>query len=448
MTQWRPTIDVFSPLPPLRTDIANHTAAMLPALARLARVRVWTAQDGPIELDVPDVEVHRFDPDKVSSAELNQADLTFFNIGNNASFHRGIHRVARRMPGIVILHDTRLQHFFAAYGEEEGPEREYYLDALEHAHGPAARALAQARIDGHGSFEALVDQAPMTLAILRETLGAILHNRVEHAALQRQTTVPIYYLPLSFAFGPLPGRTPARDPEAPSRLVMFGFIGENRRLLAILDALAGMPDRDQYRLDIFGMVEQEDKVDAKIASAGLEGLVRRHGFVSEDVLSQALAEAHLALNLRWPSMGEASGSQLRIWAARLPALVTKVGWYAQLPRDAVFMIDPENERAEIVQHLRALRTSPYLYAEAGKQGRRILEQHHSPERYAEALVAITSQHRGQHARRLGSCLAERCAELLLELGSPDLARPLGEEVSRRIIELTGERLHRSGDGGS
>ncbi len=421
---------------------------MLPALARLARVRVWTAQDGPIELDVPDVEVHRFDPDRMSSAKLNQADLTFFNIGNNASFHRGIHRVARRTPGIVILHDTRLQHFFAAYGEEEGPERDYYLDALERAHGPAARALAQARIDGHGSLEPLVDQAPMTSAILRETLGVILHNQAEQAALQRQTTVPVYYVPLSFAFGPSPGRAPARDPDAPSRLVMFGFIGENRRLLAILDALAGMPDRHHYRLDIFGMVEQEDEVDARIVSAGLEGLVRRHGFVSEDVLSQALAQAHLALNLRWPSMGEASGSQLRIWAARLPALVTKVGWYAQLPRNAVFMIDPENERAEIVRHLRALRASPSLYAEAGDNGRRILEQHHSPERYAEALVSIASQHRAQHARRLGSSLAERCADLLLELGPADLVRPLGEEISRRIVELTGERPQRSANGGS
>lgn len=438
MAAAKPAIDIFSPLPPLPTDIANHTAAILPALARLATVRVWTDQSGPIELEVPGVEVRRFDPHALPAATLNRADVTFFNLGNNAGFHTGIHRAARRIPGVMILHDVRLQHFFAAYSEREGADRDYYLDLLDRTHGSRARGLGEAYIAGRGFLEDLVDCAPMTLAALDGTIGAVLHNQGEQAALQPQTQVPLYYVPLSYPFGPAPERI-AAAPGAPTRLVMFGFIGKNRRLLPVLEALAGMSDRGQYRLDIYGMMEheQEQEVDAAIAAAGLGDIATRHGFVPEAVLSTALARADLALNLRWPSMGEASGSQLRIWSARLPALVTRVGWYAQLPQDTAFMIDPDNEAAEIVHHLRALRQFPDRYAEAGRRGRHVLEMHHSPEHYAEALVAIASEYRGQHARRMGGDLAGHCAALLLELGPAELARPLGDEISRRIAELTG-----------
>lgn len=439
MAGQRPAIDIFSPLPPLATEIANHTAGLLPALARLARVRVWTDQGGPIELDIPDVEVHRFDPDALPSRLLNRADLTFFNLGNNAGFHRGIHQAARRIPGIVILHDIRLAHFFAAYSERAGADRAYYLDLLTRTHGDRARSLAEAYIDGLGFFDELVACAPMTLAALDGALGAVLHNPSELGALRTQTQVPLYHVPLSCRFGPAPAR-PQPAPGVPIRLVMFGFIGKNRRLLPVLQALACMPERAEYRLDIYGMMEdeQEREVDAAIASLGLQAVATRHGFVAEAVLAVALAEADLAINLRWPSMGEASASQLRIWAAKLPALVTRVGWYAQLPEDSVFMVDPEQEQDGIAHHLRALRRAPALYAEAGERGRRILEALHAPEHYAEALVAIAAERAGQHARRTGSDLARHCAERLLEVGPAELARPLGEELSRRIAELTGD----------
>lgn len=430
-------IDVFSPLPPLQTDIGNHTAGVLRALSRKAHVRAWTSQEGPVELAAPEVEVRRFRPDDLPVATLNQADATFYNLGNNARFHLDIYQAARRVPGIVVLHDIRLQHFFANYAERPGADREFYLAQLEASHGPALRAKGEAFIAGKLDFEELVAEAPMTLATLAGATGGVLHNAVELAALEGQTHVPLYGLPLSFDFGPLPARRKPAYGDAPSRLVMFGFIGGNRRLLPVLETLAAMPDRDQYRLDIYGIVEQADEADALIARAGLSGLVTRHGFVPEADLDAALVASDLALNLRWPSMGEASGSQLRLWAAGCPSLVTDVGWYAQLPPETVFLVDPNDERGGIEAHLRALRRDPAAYARAGLAGRRVLERLHSPDAYADGLLRIAAQHAAQHARHQGHALARRAAAALLEVGPPELARPLGAEVARRIAELTG-----------
>ena len=210
----RPAIDIFSPLPPMPTEIANHTVAILPALARLADIRVWTDQTGPIDVELPGVEIRRFDADALPSRQLNRADLTVFNLGNNATFHRGIHRAARQIPGIVVLHDTCLQHFFAHYLERGGAERAYYLDLLTRTHGNDARERAEAYIVGGGGFDELVQCAPMTRAALEGSTGAILHNQAEFEALQRESLVPLYHLPLACRFGPAPsGAARHRDPE-------------------------------------------------------------------------------------------------------------------------------------------------------------------------------------------------------------------------------------------
>jgi glycosyltransferase involved in cell wall biosynthesis len=341
------------------------------------------------------------------------------------------------VPGIVVFHDTRLQHFFAAYTEHDGPDRRYYLDLLERTYGSAVRVMGEEFIEQRGSLADLIEAAPMTLPALDNAVAAILHNAEEQTLLAQQTYIPTYYVPLSFRFDAAPDKPQNRDRNAPSRLIMFGFIGENRRLLPVLQALASMSDREDYRLDIYGVVEQQEAADAYVAESGLANLVSFHGFVPEPTLNMALEGADLALNLRWPSMGEASGSQLRIWASALPSLVTRTEWYAQLPAGTVFMIDQAEESVQIVRHLRALRTTPELFAAAGRRGRYVLESQHAPSRYAEALVEIAAAHSGQHLRRSGQALARRSAEVLLELTGAELARPLGWEIGRRIADLTG-----------
>ena len=61
----------------------------------------------------------------------------------------------------------------------------------------------------------------------------------------------------------------------------------------------------------------------------LQDIVTLHGFVPAEALEAALASAHLAINFRFPTMGEASVSQLQIWDHALPSLVTRVGLVCQ-----------------------------------------------------------------------------------------------------------------------
>lgn len=423
--------NIFSPLPPVRSEIANVTRLVAMALHPLADVTVWTSQKEPPEMPA-DIPVKQFDAYDVPWSLLQDADLNIYNIGNNASFHRVIFDVARQSPGLIILHDTRLQHFFARYSETAGPDREFYLESMQRAHGPDAVAAAEAFLSAELQLDALVDRYPMTTTALEGALAAILHNDTELADLSEQTGAPVFYLPLPYV-GPGPGAS--RAPDGILRLIVFGHIGLNRRLESILDALAGHPDK-AIHLDIYGVMEAPEEIAARTRRLRLTQRVHRHGFVTDEALTAALARADLALNLRFPSMGEASASQLRIWDAGLAALVTRTGWYAGLPDDTVFFVDPNDEVASIRMHLTSLRADPARFRQAGLQGRAVLLRRHSPEAYARGLLEIGRQSSRLHARRQAVSMSRFASHALMEMTNLAGVGSCADPVAEAIRSLT------------
>ena len=168
-------------------------------------------------------------------------------------------------------------------------------------------------------------------------------------------------------------------PGPPYRLVVFGYLGRNRRLEALLEALAAMGEREQFRLDICGELWDEGQVRTQIEQLGLNSLVNLYGFLPDGQVEQKLSTAHLAINLRYPSMGEASLSQLQFWDYGLPTLVTRTGWYTSLPEDAVAFVRPEHEVADIQAHLRAFLADPGAFRAMGERGRQSLKEPRSGE---------------------------------------------------------------------
>ncbi len=427
-------LNLFSPLPPVPSEIGNHTLTVAAALREVAEVALWTpqAETPDTGLDLPVVQ---YDPAAMDWPRLNRADANIYNLGNNATFHRAIFDVARQAPGILVLHDTRLQHFFARYSETPGAGRAFYLDAMRRCHGPQAMADAQRWLAGEATLDELVERYPMALAGLDPALAAVVHNRGEQQALAAQTRVPVAYLPLAFKAGPPPERGP---PNSTLRLVVFGFLGPNRRLGPILDVIAALPD-PEVRLDIYGGLDDPDPIDRQIATLGLVGRVRRHGFVPAAELQGALARADLAINLRYPSMGEASASQLRIWDAGLPSVVTRTGWYATLPDDAVFFVEPEREAETLRTHLEALRRDPARFRAAGQRSRALLEEQHAPAGYAHGLLDLAGQMPALHARREAIDLSRLAATALLGLTDAAGIALCASQVAAAVDGLTRRR---------
>jgi glycosyltransferase involved in cell wall biosynthesis len=113
-----------------------------------------------------------------------------------------------------------------------------------------------------------------------------------------------------------------------------------------------------------------------------------HGFVPDAVLDRALSRTDLAINLRYPTMGESSLSQLRIWAHSLPSVVTRDGWYAELEDDVVDFVRPDHEIDDLQAVLRRLLVDPAHFESQRLRGHERLKVVHDPERYARELVSF------------------------------------------------------------
>jgi glycosyltransferase involved in cell wall biosynthesis len=383
----------FSPLPPRSSGIADYTLGLLPALADRVEVRLWTDEPGWNPSVERYAEVRQYRADDVPWREVNAADASIYHLGNHPGFHRPIWSVSRRCPGVVVLHDLRFHHFFAGLHREAG-DRDGYLRLMRAHYGTAGAEDARAGWDGWLSIEYLAARYPLTSSAAEGALAVLVHNAGSVEALAPQLSCPVSYAPLPYAASEtrLDDRSTSASLDGPPfRLVVLGHLGRNRRLHALIDALAAFNGRASFRLDLYGPIEEASEFARYVEERGLKGGVRSHGFVPDAELDAALASAHLAVNLRYPTMGEASFSQLRLWSHGLPTLVSRTDWYATLPSDAVAFVRPEAEIPDIQRHLADFLADPGRFREMGRRGQRWLRDHHAPEAYAAALVALAGE---------------------------------------------------------
>jgi glycosyltransferase involved in cell wall biosynthesis len=376
----------FSPLAPAHTAIADYTGRLLPALGARAEVTLWTDQPHWHSSLERHASVRRFDPRNFPWDALNQADAAFYNIGNDARFHRAIGQVSRQFPGFSILHDVLL-HDSVAFDYKQRNDRAAYLAIMQALYGARGRRDGELYWEGALNLLQLGRIYSCAPFFLDSSLGALVHSHAAERALAKEVEAPVIRLPL-----PFPARRPPRPHGAPPpwKLVVFGFLGSNRCLEQTLTALARLPEHD-FQLHIYGDVLDRGGTVSLIERLQVADRVTLHGFVPEVELDQALASAHLAINLRYPTKGEASYSQLRIWSHGLPSLVTRIGWYAELPPATVSFVRPDFLVEDLCAHLRAYASQPAGYVASGLRGYDYFVERHSPRSYAAKIVELAGQ---------------------------------------------------------
>jgi glycosyltransferase involved in cell wall biosynthesis len=306
----------------------------------------------------------------------------------------------------VVIHDIKLHHLFCGITCGHQQDSEGYVNQVIHRYGIEAGLTARRFLTGELPITAVEDYS-MTEWALTQAIGVIVHTRTAFQELAQLDRWPIGYQPLPFHAPPRLSRAPRA--VAPYRLIVFGYIAHNRRLASVLTALSQLPERLQFQLDIYGKLAEEDVVRER-----LDAQVTIHGFVDDMQLDRALSQAHLAFNLRYPTMGEASISQLRIWRHALPALVTQVGWYAEQPDDVVCFVRPEQEVADIQRHLQDLIAQPDRFMAMGQRGRQRLEALHSPDAYAQAIVQFAQSLKPGNPHLSAQYWIERTASIIAQ----------------------------------
>ncbi len=434
-------INWFSPVPPTPSAIALHNAAVLPALAKEAEITVWVYESSHSPALEEHARVVHYQPEKMPWPEINAADATIYHLGNNPHYHAPIWKVNRQHAGIVVLHDLGMQHFFGGLVHRNlGLTGDEYREMMGFYHPNGGAQLAEAFICGGRTADEISQHCSLMGAALENATAVAAHTQAGYDLVRSCSKLPAAYVPL-FAL-PEDGVIPEielahrnRSQKDPYRLIIFGFLGPNRRLESVLKALNDPSLKARFRLEVYGTLFQEKSFQEIVSALDLGDTVRLHGFVPADELAAALSNSDLAINLRDPTMGEASASQLRIWQHSLPSLVSDTGWYATLPKDTVAIVRRRSEISDIQMHLREFIRDPERYREMGRNGKKNVEEHHTVDAYVHGLLTLVETTLNAGGREAVSWVSNRAGRVVRPWFAEDAAGLLLPPLARAISRM-------------
>jgi len=364
----------YSPLPPSRSGIADYSALLLPELEQ--RVDVTVARPGRFK-------------------KPPAADVALYHVGNDAEAHGWIVEALRKRPGIFVLHDFVLHHLVVGLTFSRG-DAAGYLAAMERDHGLVGRLLAYAVLDNKlpPLWETRPEDFPLAGEVLDHATSLIVHSRyVERRAREAGFSGPIARIP--HPAWPLPELEPAAVQGDPL-YGCFGHLNETKRIAELVAAFQRLRERRPgARLLLVGsLAVRLDRLELP------EGVEHRY-YVPEDELWSLMAACDAIVSLRSPTMGETSGSAIRALSLGKPLVVSDVGWFSELPADAVIKVPVDDGEEDTLRAALEALADPAVRAMMGERARELVEREHRVDRVAEAYAAALETFAG------GSVVQER-----------------------------------------
>ncbi|MEM7583873.1 MAG: glycosyltransferase family 4 protein [Acidobacteriota bacterium] len=450
-------IDFVSPLPPVRSGIADYSADLLPHLAQRCDVRLVRLSGQ----DVAPETAERWpwvEPDRLGE----DGRLPVYQMGNN-QYHSEVYDLAMERPGVLTLHDLVLHHFLIERTVKVG-DFDAYRGQLLRDHGWIGEAAAMPMRWPGGSGVASQFALPAHRSLVSRQRGILLHS--DWAAEWLQEEVPglrVRSIPMGVPLGAqadaeagIAFRTQYGLPLDKPLLGSFGFQTPMKRTDVVISALAA-PELAGVHLMVAGEVASILELEKRAAEAGVSDRVHLLGFLPFDQFEAAIAAADLCLNLRYPTAGETSASLLRILAIGRPAVVSDYAQSAELPNHGVVKIPVGDGESEVlVRELAALLKTPERLRELGEAARRHVAANHRPEAAAQAVVEACCEWQALPLQSLEAAVPESPTSMTwkdlpgeLEVEGADLPWPQGERRTLRIRFanrsaarwLAGERLN-------
>ncbi len=369
------TIGYHAPLPPARTGVADYAAGLLNALAPRAAIAV----NAPGGVDL-------------------------YQLGNN-QLHRAIYERALARPGVVVLHDAVLQHFFLGWLDERAYVAEFVFN-----YGTWTEDLARDlyRSRGRSAQDPRYFDYPMLKRIAERSRAVVVHNPAAAAMVRAHAPeAAIVEIPHLFTAPPAPSAAEAdryrQRLGVASGAALFGVFGhlrESKRLVPLLRAFARVRSYEpRAALLVAGSFASEDLARAARPMLAQPGVFQT-GYLSESEFWLAASAVDVCVNLRRPSAGETSGIAIRLMGRGRPVIVTAGDETARYPADACVRVDAGPAEEEMLAaFLLWLARDPCASREIGRRAGAHIARDHAPGRVAERFLEVLGQASGAAAER-------------------------------------------------
>ncbi|MGB9456055.1 MAG: glycosyltransferase [Bryobacteraceae bacterium] len=379
----------FSPLPPERSGIADYSEALLEPLRHLAEVEVFSQASQPFD-------AARF-------------DIALYQMGNNRC-HVFVYEAALRCPGVVAMHESNLHHLMTELTIRRG-DWDGYVRECEYAGGAAAREFAERvrMLETGPDYEGL----PMTRRLLEHARGIIVHSRFMESEIRAAGFAgPVAVIPHG-AWIPPGDRNRFRErlglDEAVPLIGIFGFLKPYKRIAESLRAFHRLLRlAPEAKMILVGEPHPDLPLEGMIRSLGLSAAVRLVGFAPIEDFTGYLSACDIVINLRYPTVGESSGTLLRAMGLGKAALISEVGSFREFPDDVCLRVPVgAGEEDTIFEYLNLLVSRPEVAQALGARARDYVAQQCSwpavAKRYARFLEAVAEGREWKAEEPVCSC---------------------------------------------
>ncbi|HEY7338372.1 MAG TPA: glycosyltransferase family 4 protein [Bryobacteraceae bacterium] len=362
----------FAPAQPASTGVADYAATLNRALQRHCRI-----------------EPH-----------ARQADLALYHVGNNR-LHQEIYRRALAHPGVVVLHDAVLQHFFLG-----SLSRAQYIDEFVFNYGEWNRGLAEDLWTNRARSAA--DPRYFDYPMLKRLVGAsraiVVHNPAAAKVVRRHAAdARVHEIPHFFADPPLPEPVDAlrfrRELGLGPRTLLvgvFGHLRESKRLPVVLRAMQHVWNRGgDAKLLVQGEFASTDLERLLAPQIRNDPRILRTGFLDQANFWKWAAAADVCVNLRFPTAAEASGIAVAMMGIGKAVVFSSGEEIARMPEDACLRVDPgQAEEKMLGDYLRWLTADREASVEIGRRAAAHIQREHALEKiaaqYWEILISAYS----------------------------------------------------------
>lgn len=381
----RPKLAFISPLPPEQSGIAHYSSMLIPALAQFYDIDVIIAQaEVHDEWIAEHCSIHTVDW-FLTHANMYQRVLYHFG---NSTYHTHQFDLIKKIPGVIVLHDFYLSGILSHLEMTENSL--VWSHALYNAHGYDA---LYARYNLPNS-NYLRNKYPCNKAPIDASLGVIVHSNESLRLAKQWLHEPhakhwfkIPHLRPLCTIEKSSARAQLRINQADFVVCSFGFLSSTKLNLELLTAWhhSILFQRPNSLLIFVGEACEgyREDIQAFIQNHHLEERILITGWACDGLFENYLSAADIAVQLRTDSRGETSGAVLACLAAGLPTIVNAHGSMADLPDDAVWMLNDKFSQDELVNALNTIADNQEKRDELSEKARSLIKQRHAAQVCAE-----------------------------------------------------------------
>lgn len=350
----KPLLAYFSPLNPQSSGISDYSEELLLYLKDFFEIKIFVNGFIPINSFVSsNFDIYEYEHNK---GLIESISNRLYHIGNN-ELHDWIYSALKKFPGTVVLHDLNLFGFniYTTYLRDKKIE---FCNEMAYCHGAEGLEAANQLIT-KGTYPDS-QQFPMFKKIVELSNAVITHSLwvKENIELYTEFKGNITVIPHGFVFENQETNQSKNIlklklgmDNKKLALGVFGNVIPNKRLEVIIRCFAKLlktnPDSQLY---IIGFAD--DSIKKSLNQLIHELSIKKNiEFVSApdiELFKEHIKATDICINLRWPTMGETSGTLMRALGYGIPCIVSNVGSYQEYPDDCVWKVDVDDSEEDLL----------------------------------------------------------------------------------------------------